>query len=347
VEFLYGKDINAIYVRNANLARAARTLPDGRSFYTDATGNNRLNTFVPVEGDTIPFFGGVYVLDNSSEGWNYNITAQLRKTFESGIGASLAYTYLQARNQFKSTEIASVLWAESPVQGNPNNPELSYSEFGNRHRIVGVGNYRHQWSNNVATSFGLFLEAAEGNRFAGAGGNRYSYTYSGDVNGDGQAGNDLIYIPNDRSEIVFQAYTDQNGNTISTAEQWERFNAFIEQDKYLSSHRGDIAERFGLLNEWFWNMDLRILQDFSFDLGRQRHTFQINLDILNFGNLLNSNWGVRKVAPSNATVPLRLVGFDAQGAPVFNYTGPTQTFIDDPGLFSRWQIQLGLRYFFN
>lgn len=342
-EFVYGKDINAIFVRNANLAKATGTLPDGRPYYN----NGRLNTFVPVEGDTIAFFGGAYVLDNSSEGWNYNFTVQLRKIFQSGIGTSLGYTYLQARNQFKSTEIASVLWAESPVQGNPNNPELSYSEFGNRHRIVGSGNYRYQWSNNVATSFGLFLEVAEGNRFAGAGGNRYSYTYSGDVNGDGQAGNDLIYIPNDENEIIFQPYTNTAGNVVSAAQQWVDFNTFIEQDKYLSSHRGKIAERFGLLNEWFWNMDLRILQDFALNAGKQRHTFQINFDILNLGNLLNSSWGVRKVAPSNATVPLRLVGFNGQGAPEFNFTGPTSTFIDDPGLFSRWQIQIGVRYFFN
>ena len=49
----------------------------------------------------------------------------------------------------------------------------------------------------------MFVEVAEGNRFAGAGGNRYSFIYSGDVNGDGQGGNDLIYIPRDQSEIQF------------------------------------------------------------------------------------------------------------------------------------------------
>jgi hypothetical protein len=44
---------------------------------------------------------------------------------------------------------------------------------------------------------------------------------------------------------------------------------------------------------------------------------------------------------------LSLVTFNAAGAPVFNFTGPSTTFIDDPGLFSRWRAQLGLRYFFN
>jgi hypothetical protein len=42
-----------------------------------------------------------------------------------------------------------------------------------------------------------------------------------------------------------------------------------------------------------------------------------------------------------------LVRFDVSGAPVFNYTGPTETYIDDPSIFSRWRAQVGLRYFFN
>ena len=35
------------------------------------------------------------------------------------------------------------------------------------------------------------------------------------------------------------------------------------------------------------------------------------------------------------------------GAPVFNFTGPSQTFIDDASLLSRWQMQLGVRYLLN
>jgi hypothetical protein len=281
------------------------------------------------------------VLDNTDEGWNFNVTAQVRKTFGFGLHTSLAYTFLEAKNNLKSTEIASVLWQNQPVKGDPNKPELSYSEFGNRHRIVGAANYQYSWSPNVKTSLGLFLEVADGNRFAGAGGNRYSYIYAGDVNGDGYGGNDLIYIPRDQSEITFA------GSQAEQQAQWQAFNAFIEQDDYLSSHRGEIAERFGAINPWWSNIDLRILQNFSMNLGSKRQTFQLNFDVLNVANLINSDWGVRKVASPAATTPLALVGFDAQGEPIFNFVGPEKTFVDDPSLFSRWRIQLGLRYFFN
>ena len=100
-------------------------------------------------------------------------------------------------------------------------------------------------------------------------------------------------------------------------------------------------------------MDLRILQDFAFG-DVIRHNFQVSLDILNVGNLISSDWGVRKVAGAAATSPLRLVTdgsgvpqFDANGGPVLQFTGPAETFIDDPSVFSRWRAQLGLRYFFE
>src|SRR5574341_602414 len=135
---------------------------------------------------------------------------------------------------------------------------------------------------------------------------------------------------------------------ITPQQQWDGFNAFIEQDKYLRSHRGQIAERFGGLNPWYHNLDLRLLQDFGFGAGASHHAFQLSLDILNLTNLINSSWGVRKVASAAATSPLTFTSaFDGQGRPIFNFTGPARTFVDDPGPLSRWRAQIWLRYLFN
>ena len=333
LEVIYGKDLNAVFMRNADLVPQTRTLADGRPYY-GGFGANELNP----DGAA-----GIYVIDNSSDGHNLSLTGQLRKNFATNAQAMVAYTFTEAKNRLKSTEIASVLWQNQPVQGDPNNPELSYSEFGHRHRVIAAATYSKQWSNALATNFGLFLEVAEGNRFAGAGGNRYSFIYAGDVNGDGQGGNDLIYVPRTQSEINLEAYTS-NGQTISAGEQWTRLNAFIEQDNYLRKHRGEISQRFGGVNPWYSNIDLRILQDFRFDALAQPQTIQLNVDILNVANLLSSKWGVRKVADPAATSPLRLVRFDNSGEPVFNFVGPAETYIDDPGIYSRWQLQLGLKY---
>ncbi|MCH7886378.1 MAG: TonB-dependent receptor, partial [Candidatus Marinimicrobia bacterium] len=345
-EFLYGKDLNSVYVRNADLVAPVGNLPapDGRPIY----GGGILNASVIVNGDTISHAGGgAYILDSASEGRNFNFTVQLRKNFESGFDGSLSYTFSEAKSRLKSTEIAFEIWQQNPIQENPNNPNLGFSEFGQKHRIIGGGTYTHSWSERLSTHFGIFLELAEGNQFAGAGGNRYSFTYSGDINGDGSpSNNDLIYIPKIQSEINLVDFTDSDGNVVTAAQQWTALDAFIEQDNYLSGHRGEIAERFGAVNPWYSNIDLRILQDYALSLGETSHKIQLSLDILNFTNLINSDWGVRKVATVSATSPIRFTGYDADGIPELNFTGPTETYINSPDLFSRWQVQVGLRYFF-
>jgi len=323
LEFIYGKDINSIYMQNMDVAAASSSLADGRPYYA----GQRIN------GDAI------YVLSNSSKGRSYNIAAQLRKVWDSGLGLGLSYAYLNATNTLKSTEIASDLWAGMPTPGNSNLPIAAPSEFGQRHRIVTTGTYAKRWSDLLRTSFGLFWEVSEGNSFVGAGGNRYSFVYSGDVNGDGATGNDLIYIPRDESEI-----------RLEDPSQWNALNEFIEQDSYLSSHRGEIAERFGLVNPWYTDLSLRILQDFIFGNGRD-NVLQVSVDFENMLNLFSSSWGVRKVARSGAINPLSCPNPFAceyeDGYPVVNFTGVQETFTDDLSQFSRWRIQLGVRYFMD
>ncbi len=337
VEGIYSNDLNGVFVRNADLIAPVRTLPDGRPYYGGA-GSNELN---PDGG------AGIYVIDNTSDGYSFNVSAQLRKQFRFGLGTSLSYSYTKAVNALRSTEIASVLWQSQPTQGDPNRPITAPSEFGQRHRIVGTATYAKQWNRTLRTQIGLFFEIGEGNRFAGAGGNRYSFIYSGDVNGDGNS-NDLIYIPRDQNDIVLEEFVDGGGNTVTVDDQWNRLNAFIEQDEYLSQHRGEIAERNGAVNPWYNTVDLRILQDFRFGGGGRGHTFQLSFDILNLANLIDSDWGVRDVASAAATSPLSLsptTPFDVNGAPVLRFTGPAETYVGDPGLFSRWRAQIGLRYF--
>ena len=324
-EMVFGKDLNAIYMRNSDLIAPIKNLSDGRPYYGGG-GNNELNAMWPGEG------AGAYVIDNTDDqnGYNLTLTAQLKKSFGNGFDVSGAYTYLDAQNNLKSTEIASLLWQGQPVQGDPNNPTLAPSEFGNRHRIIATANYRMNWSEKMSTNFGLFFEMAEGNRYTYSGGNRYSHVYSNDLNGDGYS-NDLIYIPTDENDIV-----------LTDPTEWDALDAFISQDPYLSENRGNIAERNGLVNPWFSNIDLKVLNEFNTSAGK----FQLSFDILNFANLINDGWGVRKVADQSALAPLSVTEISEAGVPTFDFNGAESTFIDDASIFSRWQMQIGLRYIF-
>ncbi len=148
--------------------------------------------------------------------------------------------------------------------------------------------YTRQYFNFGATTVSMFYSASPNiNNFST--GN--SYVFSGDANGDGVSGNDLIYIPKDTSEMNFKPLT-VSGKTFTAADQAAAFEQYIQNDDYLRSHRGQYAERNGFYSPLVNRVDLSIMQDIFHKIGGARHSGQLRLDITNFGNLLNHNWGV-------------------------------------------------------
>jgi len=91
---------------------------------------------------------------------------------------------------------------------------------------------------------------------------------------------------------------------------------------------------------------MRILQDFNFKGKNKTQTVQVSFDIVNIGNLLNSEWGVRKYATTSGYFQPLSVSFN-NNAPAYQFDPSLkQTFIASPDLISRWQLQVGLRYIF-
>jgi hypothetical protein len=122
-------------------------------------------------------------------------------------------------------------------------------------------------------------------------------TYSGDVNNDATGGNnDLVYIPKDQNDIVLVP-VNTGGGTITdtrTPDQiWTQLNTFIDQDKYLSTHRGKVAERNAVVLPWFKRFDFNHTQDIYIVTSKtkDKHTLRFSVDIINVGNLLNKDWG--------------------------------------------------------
>jgi hypothetical protein len=134
------------------------------------------------------------------------------------------------------------------------------------------------------------------------------------------------------------------GTPAEQTAQAQAFDAYIEQDDYLSENRGSIAERNGALSPWYFTMDLRIAQDFRLNVGDTPNRIRVSLDILNLPNMLNSDWGLRETVQNNA--PVSVVDNTA-GSQEFEYVGTNQTFQPNPFLDSRWRMQLGVRYIFN
>jgi hypothetical protein len=123
------------------------------------------------------------------------------------------------------------------------------------------------------------------------------------------------------------------------------FKSFIAQDKYLNARRGQFTEKYGAETPWFSQLDMRIMQDFK--IKKSANTLQLSLDIINLGNLLNSNWGVRKYASTSGYFQPVSVSLDNANTPTYQFdTNQKSTFSPSPDLQSRWQMQFGVRYIF-
>jgi hypothetical protein len=348
LEGLYTKFINNAYFRNANLGAQTGevNLPIKRPYFA-----SRLNS--PVTQMT--------VLDNTSKGYSLALTAGVQKSFSKGWEAGIAYTYTLAQEAaIGSSDQSGSGWATNNISVNPNIPELGQSNYAVPHRIVANGSYRIEYNNKtLATTIGFFYAAQPQER--------YSYRYGADINGDGQS-NDMLYIPRDPSEITFvDNFRGAGGKKYTAKQQSDAFFAFIENDKYLRKHKGQVIEKYGALLPWNHSLDLRVMQDVIFRSGTKKHTIQVSLDVLNFLNLLNSDWGYRYQYTFGTFqdmgilgVPTRNAGDPTQSNNDQNeaYNPATPKFTFDPGnpttgyraamnTNSTWGLQLGLRYIFN
>ena len=327
-EALYTKDVNAVYMRNANLRfpDTVFTGPDQRPRYTRSS---RVN----------PNIGSAIVLENTSIGGALSLTGQLSKSFAQGFYGSVGYTYTLSKDVTGNPgSQATSAWNSNPNKTTGNTLERGFSQYATPHRIVSALSYRREYLENFATTVSLYYDAQQ---------EVFSYTYSADINGD-QNGFDLIYIPRDASEIILTDATI-GGVTYSPQQQWDILNQYIEQDPYLSKHRGEVAERNAARLPLYHRVDAKILQDFFLTAGNRRHTLQFSIDILNIPNLINRNWGIQQATVQRSIlVP---TGVAANGQPTFrinsaNNQPVTSSFQDVVSTTSTWGMQLGLRYIF-
>ena len=316
----YTKDINGAHVQNWALKTPTGTLNgvDDRAIYT-AT-------------DRTPNWGGpndpsnAYVFTNSNKGRTFNATIKAQKSFLNGLYVMGAYNYLNSKDVNSiEAEITGDAFAFNPSLGNVNNANLAYSKYGDTHRIIGVASksWNYGADDKWGTTISTFFEYAQGGRF--------NYTYAGDINGDGSNLNDLIYVPTS-SEISSMQF--------SGAGQAEAFNNYIEQDDYLSGRRGSYAERYGALAPWRGKWDMKFIQELKVS---DDNSIEFSIDILNIGNMINSDWGL--VQQPDAVQP---IGVSVDGTtPTYTFSPDLQkTFVYDATLLSRWQMQFGLRYSF-
>jgi Carboxypeptidase regulatory-like domain len=363
MEGVYNKDLYSAVFDNPNLvtptALNVAGYSDNRLIYPSANNVKFLNTLnsagLPTVGGTSAF--NTYVLKNGKKGYYASLTTKLEKTFTKGFAASVAYVASIGANLFDgSGDQPSSAWQSTSTVNGSNNSPLAASGYIVPSRVIASVSYAKEYLKHLKTTVSLFYE--------GQSQGKYSYIYSSDFNRDGNS-NDLVYIPKDLAEItsmlVPRVATPTSPFAYTVAQQAEALETYISQDKYLSKHRGQTAERNEGLYPFRSQLDFKLLQDVFVNLGKKRNTIQFSLDIFNFGNLINKDWGAVKTLTLNnfgnasLLVPQNTAALVAGGTvkPTFNIaldpSGnlPTETYRTVQTVSSTYYMQFGIRYIFN
>ena len=291
-----------------------------------------------------------YITNAGNSAYYYSLTASLAKTFDFGLHLSASYTrsYAKSYGDGIGDQVNSAYYNNRySVNGN-NDTETGYGTYVSPNRVLASAAYRIKYAKNFASSLSLIYEGMNMGYAGGYSAARYSYTFTGNIVGD-YGSNNLLYIPASREALDkwnFADYTDSKTGevTYSAKEQRDDFLAYINEDSYLKGRKGKYAERGGAIMPWHHQLDLKFNQDFFLNVGGKRNTLQFGVDIKNFLNLLNSDWGIYKTV--NNTSLLSYKG----GAYQFQKNGGkklTDTYSNLNSFNSTYSIQFSVRYIFN
>jgi hypothetical protein len=293
-----------------------------------------------------PALGGnsAVILTNSDiKGYSLSTTFGVAVPNYKGFSASLYYTYSAAEEVSSNPgSSASSAWGGSgnPNINSPNDQNLNISAFAIPNRLVGSLNYRVEYGNKFATTIGLY--------YTGENQGRFSYVTGNDLNGDG-INSDLLFIPRNTADLNFvNINATSTAPAITAAEQRAAFDVFVSEND-LEQYRGQYVPRNAFLQPWLNRFDIRLLQDFYTNVGGKRHTIQFSVDIVNFGNMLNSDWGIQSNLNGGQNLLSRSGAVSAN--PNFNMVRvsgalPNTPFQNASGFRTTWGMQFGLRYIF-
>jgi hypothetical protein len=356
VEYLYTSVNDAVNFLNVSLGNPTGTLPDGRqsfwltnaqSGFVAATGapagTNRIRANCVLVNPAAPFnlttnpcaYTNAIVLTNTDKGRSENFTVSLEKPWADNWYAKVAYTYGSSDEVNPGTSSVALSNWNNRIVVNPNEDVLRTSNYEISDRLTASFSYRFEFfGENAPTTITGFYE--------GRYGRPYSFVYSNDANGDGQGGNDVFFVPA-MGSVAFTA--------DSSAADQQAFWDYLRTTPGLAGRANEFSEINGQKSPWRNQIDVRISQDLPLGFGKTKA--QLFLDIENFGNLLNKDWGGVEEAPFPYSINVaRFQGVNAAGQTVLdvrNFVNETTgaatgvPVLPFRNFESRWAAQVGVR----
>ncbi|MFT7723351.1 MAG: TonB-dependent receptor [Roseateles sp.] len=360
VDWLHTKTKDGIYYKSLNLGAPTGKAPDGRDLFWNAAG---LSPNCWIAGSTSVTSGcgslvqananRAYVTEpvshitsvaRTTKGSGNTVTLSLSQQFSPALGWNFAYTRTSA------TEVSPLTssTAHSNFRGraiyNPNEDVAADSAYLIRDRVSAGVNFSKAFFGKYKTTFGAFYEGRDGKP--------YSWTFGSDFNGDGIAGNDLLYVPKapGSGEVLFRMQGAANTVANSSADAEAMFWSIVDGDPGLRKYKGSVVPRNSSRSKFTNSIDLRLSQEVpGFFAGNKG---VISLDILNFGNLVNRRWGrVDEITftsnGGNRRAFVNYAGTDpATGKPIYAVGTPFDFVTKNSKGESAWAMQVTARYEF-
>ncbi len=324
-EVIHTINDKALFTDNMNIKPLVVTATSGPAVGLD--GRQRFNGGSTSGGATSLAFSNVIRVRNISEGHSTYASLGIDRPMKNNWSYNVTYTRgaSQEAQSFGQT-VAVDGWSRNAVF-NQNAVEVERSDFEVKNRVQASLAKRFEFKKGWRTTASLYYE--------GHTGNPYSFAYTNDLNGDGIAANDLVYVPTGPTDAKISL-------AGMTAAQQADFFAFIQKSG-LSKYAGSYAPRNAFVQPWINQLDLRLTQKLPIYKPLEIEVF---FDFINFGYWLSrKTFGYTELLTntSNAVFYRRLMGnatYDAAGRVVPTYTTePGNWTIDN--IASRWRVQFG------
>jgi hypothetical protein len=235
-----------------------------------------------------------------------------------------SYTYNRTRDNSAYNCCIAVSSSFTPVASDPRDLSGSWGPAANdfRHKVVAYGALPSVWGFRVS------------GRYVGVSGAPFSAMVAGDVNGDElNNNNDLAMIFSPDDPTISPAMAQAMRRVLDNPQN--------EARGYLRENLGRIAPRNGARSRYYGRLDLRLAKTLPTLRGQRA---ELTVDVFNFVNLLDRDWGGQWVVPAANQNLLSITGFDP-ATRRYRYSVNENYGVarkqGDP-----YQIQAGVRYSF-
>ncbi len=354
-EWVHTEVKSGLHYRHLNLGAPTTTGMDGREMFYNAvglsaagwTGADAPTSAVRNKSNRNPAFGDVMLAEGTSKGSGDSLSLSLGGAAWRSLNWNVAYTYTKATEVSPLTSSTANSNWNGRATLNPNEEVAARSAYEVRDRVTSGVTWSKAFVGSYKTTLGMFYEGRRGKPF--------SWTYRNDLNGDGIAGNDLMYIPSapGSGEVAFYGATpaDQQANEA-------RFWSIVDANPDLAGSKGGVIGRNSGYAPWVNTIDMRLSQEVR---GiSSKHKGVISFDVLNLGNMLNKRWGrIDEVGFNGGTVGgvnsrggnarsfVNYAGMTADGKYIYNTQNEVEDFTTKQSKGeSQWAVQVTLRYEF-